>query len=147
MYTGTAKEKVWCSPLLVLLALQFEGKLWRLTLEEMRAFSSSTRVHTAGWRATNLQFLQTSAALRRVLVSRYVKMQKRAARIFRISGLMTSLALEGLFSWRHDLLYTPSDRPEGREVFQPLIQLLCCPYDFLLDCVTFSFWNTIRELY
>lgn len=74
------------------------------TLEETRAFSSSTLVHTAGWRATNLQSRQTSAVLSRVLVSRYVKIQKRAARIFKISGQITSLDLDGLFSWRQDLL-------------------------------------------
>lgn len=74
------------------------------TLEDIRAFSSSTLVHTAGWRATNFQSRQTSAVLSRVLVSRYVKIQKRAARIFKISGLITSLDLDGLFSWRQDLL-------------------------------------------
>lgn len=40
------------------------------TLEETLAFSSSTRVHTAGCRATNFQSLHTSAARSRVLVSR-----------------------------------------------------------------------------
>lgn len=74
------------------------------TLEDIRAFSSSTLVHTAGWRATNFQSRQTSAVLSKVLVSRYVKIQKRAARIFKISGLITSLDLDGLFSCRQDLL-------------------------------------------
>lgn len=41
-------------------------------------------------------------------------MQKRAARIFRISGLITSLDLEGLFSWRQGL-ETPSGRPASRD--------------------------------
>lgn len=40
------------------------------TLEETLAFSSSTRVHTAGCRATNFQSLHTSAARSRVLVSK-----------------------------------------------------------------------------
>lgn len=40
------------------------------TLEQTRAFSSSTRVQTAGWRATKRQSRQTSAACSSVRVSR-----------------------------------------------------------------------------
>lgn len=40
------------------------------TLEQTRAFSSSTLVQTAGWRATKRQSRQTSAACSSVRVSR-----------------------------------------------------------------------------